>query len=360
MPTAWITLARMDFTSVTNLCRRGILVVAASLVTGDALAGDPSLHRYSFSEIHMGAPWKITFYADSPEVANHAAERVFARVEQLNQILSDYDRQSELSRLSTTGPSPQPVHVSDDLWAVLSRSQQLAIQSGGGFDVTVGPLTQLWRRARREKELPDPEVLGAAREATDFRALRLDPAAQTAQLLKPQMRLDVGGIGMGYAVDEALKLLRAEGITSALIDASGDIGASDPPPGQCRWRIGIAPLRGTGPPSRYVELANNAVTTSGDAFQSVQIGDKHYSHIVDPHTGLGLTDHTAVTVIASDCITADGVATAVCVLGPTAGLKLIESTPGAAALIFRQVASDATDDKIETFESPNFADHVIP
>jgi len=134
-----------------------------------------------------------------------------------------------------------------------------------------------------------------------------------------------------------------------MIDASGDIVVGDPPPGTEGWRIGIAPLTDPkGPPSRFLLLKNASVTTSGDAFQHVEFGGKRYSHIVDPRTGLGLTDQSSVTVVARDGTTADSLATAVSVLGPTRGLELIERTAGAAALIVRNV-----DGKLETRESRN-------
>jgi thiamine biosynthesis lipoprotein len=164
------------------------------------------------------------------------------------------------------------------------------------------------------------------------------------------MRLDLGGIAMGYAVDEALGVLRKRGIASGLIDASGDIGVGDPPPGKEGWVIEVAPVDEDGAPRTRVLLANAAVTTSGDALQHVEIGGKRYSHIVDPRTGLGLTDRTSVTVIARDCTSADSLATAVSVLGPKEGLKLIEHTPGTAAWIVRP----APDGKWATFASPGF------
>jgi thiamine biosynthesis lipoprotein len=288
-------------------------------------------------------------YAPDEAAANRAAKAAYARVAELNRVLSDYDAESELSRLSATAGTSKAVRLSDDLWSVLHSSQQLAEKSGGAFDVTVGPLTKLWRRARRQKEMPRTELLDAALKAAGYQSLRLDPKRRTAELTKPNMRLDLGGIGMGYAVDEALKVLKREGIASAMIDASGDIGTLDAPPGERGWRIGIAPLSGDGPASRYVLLANMALTNSGDAFQAVELGGKRYSHIVDPKTGLGLTNRSSVTVIARDCTTADSYATAVSVLGPTAGMKLIEATQGASVLIVRQeesgkvVISDTSD-----------------
>ncbi|HZZ27567.1 MAG TPA: FAD:protein FMN transferase [Pirellulales bacterium] len=318
-----------------------------------------SLVRFTFTENHMGAPWKIVLYAADETVANRAAQAAYARIEELNRILSDYDSDSELSRLSATSPSSNPVPVSDDLWHVLEFAQALSEKSDGAFDMTVGPLTKLWRRARRTKEMPSAELLAAAREATGYRSLRLNSAMHTAQFRKPGMRLDAGGIGMGYGVDEAFKVLKREGITSALIDASGDIGVSNPPPGKPGWRIGIEPPSGEGTPSRYVQLSNYAITTSGDAFQFVEIDGQRYSHIIDPRTGLGVTGHSSVTVIAPDCITADSYTKPICVSGAEAGFKIIEATPGAAAFVQREVAGSDGHNEIEALQTQRFAKFLV-
>jgi FAD:protein FMN transferase len=310
-----------------------------------------SLARHSFEQRHMGQPIKILLYAPDEPAANRAAEAAFARIAELDRVMSDYQPQSELSRLSATAGSGQAVPLSADLWLVLDRSQRLAEQTDGAFDITVGPYVRLWRRARREKELPSDARLAEARQAVGYRNLRLDDERRTAELLAPHMRLDLGGIAVGYAVDEAMAVLGSQGIRRALIDASGDILVSDSPPGEPGWRVGIARLDAEGPPSRYLSLRMTAVTTSGDAFQHVVIAGRRYSHIVDPHTGLGLTDRGSVTVVARDCITADSFATAVSVLGPKRGLKLIDETPGAAALIVRNI-----DDEITTTASSRLAD----
>jgi thiamine biosynthesis lipoprotein len=169
------------------------------------------------------------------------------------------------------------------------------------------------------------------------------------------MRLDLGGIAAGYAVDEALKALRERGITSALVNASGDVGVSDQPPGTDGWRLGVVPDGQNGEPTRYLLIANAAVTTSGDAYQFVELDGHRYSHIVDPHTGLGLTSRISATVVAKDCITADSVATAVCVLGSERGIKFVEARPELAAMI-----TVAEGDSVRTIESPNFAWFAAP
>lgn len=328
------------------------IVLAFAIGRTIVQAASPKLERFEFTETHMGAPVKITLYASDQRSANRAAEAAFARFAELDEIMSDYKPDSELSRLSRTAGSGRAVELSDDLWKVLDRSVQLSNASDGAFDVTVGPYVRLWRRARRSKEFPTAERLTEARRAVGYKHLRLDRERHTAKLLAPGMRLDLGGIATGYAVDEALAVLARQGLTRALIDASGDIGVGDPPPGQDGWKIGIAPLDPAGPPSRYLLLRNAAVTTSGDAFQHVVIDGRRYSHLVDPSTGLGLTQPSSVSVVAADCITADSLATAVCVMGPGRGLELIERTPHAAALIVRDV-----DGKIETHASERLSEY---
>jgi thiamine biosynthesis lipoprotein len=312
-----------------------------------AFAASAELQRYRYTQIQMGVPMELVLYAADEPTANKGAEAAYERIKELNSVLSDYDPNSELSKLSDSAGQERAVPVGPDLWLVLSRSQDLAAQTGGAFDVTVGPYVKLWRRARRSKEFPPADRLAEARAAVGYRHLKLDEKNHTATLDATGMRLDLGGIAMGYACDEALKVLRAMGITRVLLDASGDILVGDAPPGAKGWKVGIAPLdKKDGPPSRYVLLTNAAVTTAGDAAQFVEIGGRRYSHIVDPHTGLGLSTHSSVTVIAPDCITADALDTAANVLGPTEGMKLIEQTPGAAAYIVEMI-----DGQLKTYES---------
>ncbi|HVU86037.1 MAG TPA: FAD:protein FMN transferase [Pirellulales bacterium] len=314
-------------------------------------AADTSpLGRYEFAQVEMGMQFKLLLYAADQTAANRAAAAAFDRIHQLNGVMSDYDPASELSRLSDTAGQGRAVKVSDDLWFVLVAAQQLAERSDGAFDVTVGPYVKLWRRARREKEMPPAARMKDARQAVGYRYVKLTAEDRAVELLRPGMRLDLGGIAVGYAIDEAMIVLRQHGITRALVDGSGDILVSDPPPGERGWRIGVAPLEAkNGPPSRFLSLANCAVTTSGDAWQYVELEGKRYSHILDPRTGLGLTDRSLVIVVARDGITADSLTKAVAVLGPGQGLELVTEYPGAAALVLRPA-----DGKIVQEESSNF------
>ena len=293
-------------------------------------------HRFTFSEAHMGTMFRIVLYAPDATTAEKASRAAFDRIAALDNTMSDYKPDSELMRLSRGAGGP-PAKVSEDLFQVLAAAQELAARSGGAFDVTVGPLVRLWRRARRRHELPDADRLAQALALVGYRNLLLDPRHRTAQLLKPAMLLDLGGIAKGYAADEALSVLKRDGITSALVAAAGDIVCSRPPTGRESWRIEIAaPVASTTSAdkrTRYLSLRDAAVSTSGDAEQHLDVSGQHYSHIINPATGMALTGRRSVTVVAPRGITADSYAVAVCVLGPKRGLELIDSTNGMAALI---------------------------
>ncbi len=311
--------------------------------------GSQKVERYHETQPHMGTKYIVLLYAPSPELARKALDAAFARIAQLDQVLSDYDPDSELSCLSRSAPHPKPVPISQDLFDVLWQAQKLSRASHGAFDATVGPLTKLWRRARRQRKRPDNQRLHDAKAAVGYQYLVLDRCHRTAQLTRPHMRLDLGGIAKGYAIDQALHTLREMGIDRALVNASGDMAATGPPPNKKGWAVAIAPLNPKDPPRDFGVLANQALATSGDAFQYVEIDGVRYSHIVDPRTGLGLTERSSVSVLANCCTLADGLASAASVLGPREGLKLIQATHDAAGLIVTK-----QEDQIATFQTDRF------
>jgi thiamine biosynthesis lipoprotein len=291
--------------------------------------------RFEFESKHMGTTFRIVLYSDTAETAKKAADAAFARVAELDGIMSDYKQTSELMQLCKKFATEigEPVKVSDDLFFVLQKAEEMSKKSDGTFDITVGPVVQLWRLARRTQELPDPKEFAAARAKVGYQKVKLDAARKTVQLTTPGMQLDLGGIAKGYAADEALKLLKEKfGISQALVGAYGDIACGDPPPGKEAWSVEIAPIAKS-QKIRTVNLANAALSTSGDLEQFVVINGVRYSHIVDPKTGLGLTGQRSVTVIATKGINADSMTKAVSILPSDRAMKLVEDTPGAAAYI---------------------------
>ncbi len=291
---------------------------------------DSSLKRYRFQRIRMGVPWELQFYATDDQWAIDAAERAFARVKQLDQSLSDYDPDSEVRRLCRDSRPGAPVVVSQELFDVLQFSLELSRQSQGAFDVTVGPLTELWRKAWRKRAFPEAKLLQEALGRVGYQSLRLHEKSRAVELLLPEMRIDLGAIAKGYAADVALRELQAAGITRALVDASGDLVAGDPPPGRAEWVISIEPLKSRenlssqDRPIEHLRLKHASVATSGDANRYVEIEGIRYSHLVDPNTGLGLTVPSSVTVIAPNGMIADALASAVSVLGPERGFALLK------------------------------------
>lgn len=307
--------------------------LAAALPAACLLACRPAAGtvRVGDSKRAMGVPWTITLYAPTAAAGREALAAAFAEVARLDATLSDYDPASELSRLSAAAPTPAPVPVGPELWGVLERAVFFRDATAGAFDPTVGPLTTLWRQARRTRRMPPVEKLALALKAVGPDALELDAGRRAVRLPRPGARLDLGGIAMGYTADRVLRLLRDRGVDAVLIDASGDVAAAGRPPGASGWRVAVAGLEAAGEPTATVTLVDAAVTTSGDAFQAVEIDGVRYSHIVDPRTGLGVVGPAAVTVIAGDCTTADALATAASVLGPRRGAALIDGFPGSAA-----------------------------
>jgi thiamine biosynthesis lipoprotein len=249
--------------------------------------------------------------------AKKAARAAFDRIAELDSVLSDYRPDSELMRVCTEGHTGRRT-VTPDLYRVLRRASDIAVLSDGAFDVTVGPLVRLWRQARHEHRLPDPASIAAAMDRVGHTLLLVDDTSPTIQLLRPGMLLDLGGIGKGFAADETLAMLAAAGYTRSLVDIGGDIAVGDPPPGVTGWRIS------TDDSQKPLHLVNCGVATSGDTEQFVEIDGIRYSHIVDPRTGLGLTNRVTVTVIARDATTADALASAVSVLGPGRGDALLD------------------------------------
>jgi thiamine biosynthesis lipoprotein len=326
----------------------GIFIVNIAGLAASASA--QSLERFSFAEPHLGTIIELTLYAPDENAANDAARAAFARVKELDRIFSDYKPDSEAMRLCEKAGSGTSVKVSPELFSVLRQALSVSERTGGAFDVTVGPLVQLWRRARKLKTLPTPDEIADAKKMVSWQLVVLNETAGTVELKQAGMRLDFGGIAKGYIAQEICRLLRERGLNRSLVAVAGDIVAGDPPPNATGWKVGVAPLdRPNGSPSRLLLLKNRAISTSGDAFQFVEISGVRFSHIVDPATGLGLTSRSSCTVIAPEGTAADALATAVCVLGVERGLKLIEETDEVEALIVQ-----STDNGLQVLESNQF------
>jgi FAD:protein FMN transferase len=299
-----------------------------------ALHGAQQPERIEAAEPIMGTLFRMTVYSTDPVVARSVLNQAFERVRTLDAMLSDYKPDSELMRACRTAHK-QPVPVSEDLFLLLEAAQNLARQTEGAFDVTLGPVIQLWRKSRKEGQLPAPAELQQARRHSGYQHLTLDAKHRTMSLDLSDMQIDLGGIAKGYAADEALHVLQSRGLRQALVAAGGDLAIGDPPPGQSGWRVGLE-LPDTAAKDHFTEvvtLHNTAVSTSGDTEQFVEIGGARYSHIIDPATGIALRESIGATVIAKRGMDADALATAICVMGADRGLQFIEQQTSAAVMI---------------------------
>ena len=283
----------------------------------------------------MGTLFTISLYASDQRAAERAVRAAFAQIEELNGVFSDYHEYSQV-RWLVRQPAGADIWVGPELFELLGKSQALAEETDGAFDVTLGPLIRHWRRARRQKELPSVEELASVRASVGSQLLHLGDDGRTVILGADGMFVDFGGIAKGYAADAALAVLKDKGFTQVLVAASGDLRAGDPPPGKAGWPVDVASIDAEGGEvTEEILLVNGAVSTSGDTEQFVEIDGVRYSHIVSPVTGIGLTERIGVTVIAPDATTSDSYATAVSVLGAEKGMEFIERHEGVECLIIR-------------------------
>jgi FAD:protein FMN transferase len=285
--------------------------------------------RFEFTALRMGVKARVVLYGDHEESARAAAAAAFARIAELEAIMSDYRPDSELSRLSEAAID-RDVEVSQDLLLVLVRAREFSEASGGAFDVTIGPLSALWRSARAEGRLPGAEELREARERVGYPLMEINQGAATVRLRASGMKLDLGGIAKGYAVQEALTVLHEHGHARCLVALAGDIAVGDPPPGAQGWRIAVETC--IGEPTAVV-LSNACISTSGATEQFVEIGGVRYGHIIDSRTGLGSTRRTAAVVITPDGTEADALGTCLYLLGVEDAATLLRRYPRAAAWV---------------------------
>ena len=313
-------------------------------ITSSTVLLSQSLDRFEYSEPKMGTEFRLVLYAPSQEKADQAAQAAFDRVDALNKILSDYDPSSELSRLSMTAGTGQKTMVGKDLWTVLTLAQSIAKKSKGAFDVTIGPLSKLWRRAIRQKAFPDNFAVAAAKEKVGYKQLKLDAKTNSVTLTKEGMRLDLGGIAKGYTVDAIWDVLKGHGIQNALIDGGGDIYAKGSPPDSQGWKVKMLSRKTRTPSLDFFEeetkdwskkreqelvvyLENAAIASSGDIYKFLDFNGLKYSHIINPKTGLGLTHNEIVNIKAPNCALADALASALSVLNIKKGKRLMKKFP---------------------------------
>lgn len=311
------------------------LLTAIALTQGAILCASAPQEpaKFSFEQVHFGnIPVELTLYADDREQADAAAKAAFARVKELSAMMNDYafDPPSPLNLIAAK--APKPVTVPSELLRALQRSIEMHTITAGAFDVTAKPFVQLWRTSRRIGQLPPEPRLQNARRYTDIKALVVDEGASTATLKKQGMWLDLGGLAKGMIGDEIVSLLQKRGIKRCRYRAGGDMVFGDAPPGKDGWRVTVPDLlierEGDKPKPLTFLAKNSAASVSGDVHRFVEIGGKRYAHVIDPRSGLGVTNRRVSCVRGKRGIDTDPLATAGLILDEKVWRAALAKVPG--------------------------------
>jgi thiamine biosynthesis lipoprotein len=306
------------------------------------------MNRFSFSEQKMGSPLNIIFFAMDSVNAHSQAKACFKLVDSLNHIFSNYDSNSELSYINNNA-GIRKVIASPLMWELLLESKQAFLKSNRAYNIAMGPLTTLWRKARQTKHFPTPIEINHTLTLCDFNKVILNHEHRSIYLSKKGMQLDFGGIGKGYIAQKVADYLKSQGITMSLVDAGGDIVLGDSPPLKNGWSVGVnQPEQSEELLPQNLLLHNVSVATSGDVYQFIENKGKKYSHIIDPSNGYGVTTLRNVTVIANNGTNADWLATA-CSILPIAQAKKLAIDMNAELLI-----SEMLDNHIQTYSTKGF------
>jgi len=282
----------------------------------------------------MGSELRLSAWTTETDAQTEAAfADVFAGFDRLEALMSVWRDGSDIQRLNASA-GIRPVPVSADTLAVLRDARQVSDWSGGKFDVTFGALSDLWRFDHdQDNRIPDMAEVRRRLPLIDYRALRIDDPPGTAFLTRAGMRAHLGGIGKGYAIDRGIAILRGRGIHDFMIQAGGDMFVSGKKDGR-PWRLGIQDPRGPGGSTfAAIDLTDSTFSTSGDYERSFVKDGVRYHHIIDPSTGEPARGCRSVTIITSRAVVADGLSTAVFLMGPQAGLALVERLGNVDAVI---------------------------
>ncbi len=298
----------------------------------------------------MGTFARVVVIAEDSKTAKESIKASFAEIHKVDDLMSDYKDDSEISLVHRDAFN-RPVKVSQSTFEVLEKSIEFSRLTDGAFDITVGPLVDLWKSAAESNSVPTQAQLDEARAKVGYEKLILDSIDKTVRFEADGMRVDLGGIAKGYAIDKAIEAIQSVGAIGGMVDIGGDIRCFGTPmqgknyPGSAGtprpdgWLIGLQDPNETiddsdilaqagiqtSEPLLILQLTDAAVATSGNYRRFALIDGKKYSHIINRQTGISTEGLSSVTIISKNAVDADALATAVSVMGPEKGLALIET-----------------------------------
>lgn len=310
--------------------------MAITLAVGCAPAARderPDARLVEERRVAMGSELHLSAWAEDEPAARTAFSAVFEEFDRLDLLLSVWREGSDVLRMNAAA-GKAPVAVHDDTRAVLRAAREMSEQTGGAFDVTFGALADVWRFDHdQDNRVPSAAEIAARVPLVDYRAVLVDESRGTAQIARAGMRVHLGGIGKGYAVDRAVAMLRAAGLAHFMIQAGGDLYVAGRR-GDRPWRLGIQDPRGVGAePFATVELSDETLSTSGDYERYFDLAGVRYHHLLDPGTGQPARLSRSVTIVAREALVADGLSTGVFIMGPERGMALVERLPDVEAVV---------------------------
>lgn len=313
------------------------IIVAACLIAALYIRPRPPAEADSGHRPVMGTLAQIVAVAPDTNTAKRCIEAGFAEINKVDELMSDYKNDSEISKVNRDA-FKQAVKVSKPTYEVLQKAVRFSKLSSGAFDVTVGPLVQLWRLASEANSVPTDTELQYARSKVGYELLYLDANEMSVRFAVDGMKLDLGGIAKGYAIDKAVEAMKKSGALGAMVDIGGDIRCfGKPSKGKSHWLIGVQDPNQTegliGTSLLVLKLTDAAIATSGNYRRFALIQGRKYSHIINRKTAAAADGLSSVTIIANNAMDADALATAITVMGTEKGLALIEKLPQTEAIL---------------------------
>lgn len=314
--------------------RTPVGVLAASVLAVFAVAAATAASAATAKDVRkkMGSRFEITAVHSDAEAARRAIDKAYAEIERIEAVISSWRHTSETSAVNRQAGAG-PLQISPELFNLVRRSLKLSALTDGAFDITFAGVGQLWDFDAPEPNVPEPEAIRAALAHVGYRKIILNPEERTLYLDDASARIGFGAIGKGYAANRAVWVLKEEGITGGVVNAGGDLVAFGRQENGEPWEIGIAHPRRRGHLFARLPLTEQAVVTSGDYESFFELGGKRYAHILDPRTGFPVDHLLSATIVCPDAELADGLATAVAVMGPEKGLALVNRLHGIEALL---------------------------
>jgi thiamine biosynthesis lipoprotein len=303
--------------------RTAIQTLAQSLLTATFLCAASCSNEKPFVKetFVMGTVAWITIYGLDREDAEAAAGEAIGELHRIEESMSTWKKQSEISRLNRESDG-KPYKISRELFHITERSFYYSRITSGAFDITARPLVQLWGFQGGAAHLPDEAEISEAMQRVGYEKIMLDGESSSI-IMPPGMELDLAGIAKGYGVDRAVSILKNHGVKRALVNLGGNIYALGTPPGEKGWSVGIRDPRGGTSVVGSLLLADEAVATSGNYENYVEIEGAIYGHILDPRAGRPVSHVLSVTVVAPTALAADALSTGLFVLGPESGGKAL-------------------------------------